>query len=77
MVLDKVGEHFLVPKHEIVPEDKVGEVLKRYNATPDKLPRILKNDPALEEIGAKKGDVLKITRDSLTAGKAIFFRIVR
>lgn len=76
MALDKVGGHFLVPKHEIVPEARIDEVLKRYSASKDKLPQILKNDPALEEIGAKKGDVIKITRRSPTAGVAIYFRVV-
>ncbi|MFH1224972.1 MAG: DNA-directed RNA polymerase subunit H [Candidatus Diapherotrites archaeon] len=68
--------HFLVPKHEIVPEARIDEVLKRYSSSKEKLPQILKNDPALEEIGAKKGDIIKITRNSPTAGKAIYFRVV-
>lgn len=76
MALDKVGMHFLVPKHEIVPEARIDEVLKRYSGGKDKLPQILKGDPALEEIGAKKGDVIKITRRSPTAGVAIYFRVV-
>lgn len=74
--LEKVSQHFLVPKHEIVPEDKVNEVLAKYGSDIEKLPRILKDDPAIVEIGAKKGDVIKITRNSPTAGKSIYFRVV-
>lgn len=76
MVLRKVSDHFLVPKHEIVPEERAGDVLKRYRADIDKLPRILRTDPLVEETGAKRGNIIKITRDSPTAGKSIFFRVV-
>lgn len=74
--LEKVGEHFLVPKHEIVPEEKLEELFKKYGSKANKFPQILKDDPAVEEIGAKKGDLIKITRKSYTMGKAIYFRVV-
>ena len=76
MTLAKVSDHFLVPKHEIVPEDEVDELLKEFGITKDKLPQILKSETIVSEIGAKKGDVIKITRTSPTAGKCIYFRIV-
>jgi len=76
LTLDKVADHFLVPKHEIVPEEKVEEILKKYGTNLNNLPRVLKDDPSVVEIGAKKGDVVKITRSSLTAGRAIYFRLV-
>ena len=68
--------HFLVPKHEIVPEDKVEDILKKYGTTVKNLPRILKDDPAALEIGARKGEVIKITRNSPTAGTSVYFRLV-
>lgn len=76
MVLKKITDHFLIPKHEIVPKEKVNKVLEKFGADLDKLPQILKNDPAVEEIGAKKGDIIKITRNSRTAGTAIYYRVV-
>lgn len=76
MALRLVQDHFLVPKHEVVPEAKVDEVLKKYGATRDKLPKIFHSDAAILEIGGRKGDVIKITRKSATAGSAIYFRVV-
>ena len=76
MTLDKVAGHFLVPKHEIIPEERVAEILKKYGTNLSNLPRVLRDDPSVVEIGAKKGDVIKITRSSLTAGKAVYFRLV-
>ena len=76
MTLDKVADHFLVPKHEIVPEEKVEEILKKYGTNLNNLPRVLKDDPSVVEIGAKKGDVVRISRPSPTAGMAIYFRLV-
>ncbi len=76
MTLDKVADHFLVPKHEIVPEERVEEILKKYGTNLSNIPRVLRDDPSVVEIGAKKGDMIKITRSSLTAGTAIYFRLV-
>ncbi|MEM4326901.1 MAG: DNA-directed RNA polymerase subunit H [Candidatus Diapherotrites archaeon] len=74
--MDKVLQHFLVPKHEIVPENKVSEIVKKFGVSLDKFPKILHDDPAVIEIGAKRGDLIKITRNSPTAGKSIYFRVV-
>ena len=71
-----VSKHFLVPKHEIVPKDKEEELLKRLGSTKKLLPRILASDSAVIEIGAERGDIIKITRDSQTAGKSVYYRAV-
>lgn len=72
-----MAEHHSVPKHAIVPEDKVQEVLARFGAqSTDCFPKILKDDPAVAEIGAKRGDMVRIARHSPTAGKTIYFRVV-
>lgn len=73
----KVTEHFLVPKHELVPKERINEVIERFGVEFEKLPGILKDDPVVEEIGAKRGDMIKITRTSPTAGRAIYFRVIR
>ena len=72
----QVGRHVLVPKHEILPKEEVEKVLKKYNITPYQLPLIKSSDPAVKEIGGKPGDVIKITRNSPTAGKAVVYRYV-
>ncbi|PTD93432.1 DNA-directed RNA polymerase subunit H [archaeon SCG-AAA382B04] len=72
----EVMEHEAVPKHEIMSEDEKEELIDRKNIDLDDLPKILRNDPVVKEIGAEPGDVLKITRESSTAGKAIVYRYV-
>jgi len=40
------------------------------------LPKISSEDPAVQLLGAKIGDVLKIKRDSPTAGEFLVYRTV-
>jgi DNA-directed RNA polymerase subunit H len=68
--------HELVPKHEILKEQEAKEVLERYKIQPYQLPWIRTSDPVIKRIGAKPGDIVKITRVSPTAGKAIAYRYV-
>ncbi|MEM2816957.1 MAG: DNA-directed RNA polymerase subunit H [Archaeoglobaceae archaeon] len=69
-------DHVLVPKHEILREEEVEELLKLLGVSKEQLPKIKASDPIIKEIGAKPGDVVKITRKSLTAGVSIFYRLV-
>jgi len=68
--------HELVPKHEILPPSEREELLAKYRVKPYQLPRIRTSDPAAKAIGAKAGDIVKIIRDSETAGKYIAYRYV-
>ena len=71
-----IFKHKLVPKHEIFPEEEVEILLQRYHVKAHQLPRIKACDTAVIAIGAKVGDIIKITRKSLTAGKYITYRYV-
>lgn len=73
---DVILKHSLVPKHEIMSDNAVEHLLKQYKVTKAQLPKIKASDPVVQAIGAKKGQVLKITRSSITAGKAVTYRIV-
>lgn len=68
--------HKMVPKHEIIDETELKKTLSEYNIEKEQMPKIRVTDPAAVQIQAKVGDVISITRDSQTAGKAIFYRLV-
>ncbi len=71
-----VDVHVYVPKHEIMSRDDAREVLERFNCQPTELPLIFVNDPAIVKLGVKPGDMIRITRDSKTAGEATYYRYV-
>ena len=68
-------DHVLVPKHEILSEEEKEALLKKYGIKEKHLPKILTTDPVVKEIGAKPGDVLKITR-VFRGKKSVYYRIV-
>lgn len=68
--------HKMVPKHEIIDETELKKTLSEYNIEKEQMPKIRVTDPAAVQIQAKVGDVISITRDSQTAGKSIFYRLV-
>ncbi len=70
------GKHMLVPKHSKVSEKEKAEVLEKYSITLKDLPRIFANDPAILDLDVKEGDVIKIIRNSASAGESIFYRRV-
>lgn len=72
----KITDHHLVPKHEVMTEKEKEKVMKSFNVTEKQLPKILHSDPVIKEIGAKIGDLIKITRNSQVAGKTVYYRIV-
>lgn len=69
-------KHYLVPVHEFATEEEVEELQKKYSIFKYQLPKISSEDPAVQLLGAKIGDVLKIKRDSPTAGEFLIYRTV-
>ena len=69
-----VAGHQLVPKHEKLSDKAKQDLLAKYNITLIDLPRIYKNDPAIAHLDVKAGDVIRVTRKSLTAGTTFYFR---
>jgi DNA-directed RNA polymerase subunit H len=69
-------KHELVPEHEVMSKKDINAVLKEYNITKGQLPKIMSNDPVVKRIKAESGDVIRITRNSKTAGKSVFYRVV-
>ena len=71
-----IQKHKLVPKHEIMTEEEISEEFSDVDYDFKDLPKIKANDPVVEAIGAEPGNVLRITRDSQTAGVFATYRIV-
>ncbi|UPM44054.1 DNA-directed RNA polymerase subunit H [Halocatena salina] len=69
-------EHELVPEHSLVDEETLEGVLDEYNIDRTDLPKIKRRDPALADIDAEAGDVIRIVRDSRTAERAVIYRLV-
>ena len=64
-----IQEHMLVPKHEIMTDSADYDI--------ENLPRIKVDDPVVKDIDAKENDILRITRESDTAGTFVTYRIVK
>ncbi len=71
-----ISKHTFVPKHIKLSEEEAQEVLTTYNISIKQLPSIKKSDPSIRELTAKPGDVIKIVRNSETAGEYTFYRAV-
>ncbi len=69
-------KHEIVPKHIIMKEEEIKELLEKYKTKRSHLPKILTTDPVVKLLGAKEGDVLKIIRNSPTAGTSEYYRII-
>lgn len=58
-------KHFLVPKHKLLSKDEANAYLTNNNIKFDELSSILENDIQVRWLGAKPGDLILITRNSL------------
>ncbi len=66
--------HVMVPEHDVIPEDEVEELESQFGISRTQLPKIKAGDPAAKAIGARPGDVIRIVRESPTAGRHEIYR---
>ena len=68
--------HVLVPKHDILSKEEKDQLLEKLGAKEKQLPVIFTEDPAIKDMKPKAGDIIKITRESQTAGVSVYYRTV-
>ncbi len=71
-----VTNHIFVPKHSKISEKERKELLEIYHIDAEHLPKIFTDDPAIQDLEVKAGDIVKIVRKSPTAGEIAFYRNV-
>ncbi len=71
-----ISEHFLVHKHVLLSKQEEEELIKTYSIKKNDLPIIKLLDPALSNLNASSGNIVRIERDSPTGGKINYYRLV-
>jgi DNA-directed RNA polymerase subunit H (RpoH/RPB5) len=69
-------EHVLVPKHVILEEKVIKQVMEKYNLIKrSQFPEISRFDPVARVIGLRPGQICQITRPSKTAIESNYYRV--
>ncbi len=66
----------MIPKHELLTKEESSQVIARFNGSTSQFPYIQATDAIAKEVGAKPGDMVRITRRSETAGTSTYYRYV-
>jgi len=77
-----VLEHKMVPEHHLLTVEEADKALKELGITRDQLPKILLGDRVVQILemvhgSISSGRIIKVVRNSPTAGFAVAYRVVR
>ena len=74
-LLINVTHHVLVPRHEVMTDKEVAEMMEVFNVkSKANLPLILSSDPVARYLALRPGQVVRITRSSPSAGEYVGYR---
>ena len=73
-----IMKHRFVPKQTLCTPKEKKELLSSYSITHSQLPQIKFGDPVVRHLGAKRGQVIKIERESDTqiGYKTLYYRLI-
>ncbi|KAL4446826.1 hypothetical protein ABPG77_008070 [Micractinium sp. CCAP 211/92] len=74
-VVVNITHHSIVPRHELLSRAEAAELLRRYKIKDTQLPRIQHSDPVARYFGLARGQIVRIVRDSETAGRYVTYRL--
>ncbi len=56
------SDHEYVPVHELLSEKEIGGILEKMGLKKENLPKIFSSDPQAKRLGAKGGQVIRVSR---------------
>jgi len=72
----QIFDHEFVSKHELLAPEEKEQFLVEHKIVAHQLPRINSTDPAIIAVGGNPGDIVRVIRNSRTAGKYVAFRYI-